>query len=117
MYKRQDLVNISSIAAHLTFPNYAVYSATKAAVTHLSQSLRTELGPKDVRITNVEPGFTESELRGHVTDPERAGELDAMVSAVGTLTSAEVADLVAYAVSRSRQVNLRQVMVLPTRQA
>ncbi|WAZ22206.1 SDR family oxidoreductase [Streptomyces cinnabarinus] len=112
-----DLVNISSIAAHLTFPNYAVYSATKAAVTHLSQSLRTELGPKDVRITNVEPGFTESELRGHVTDPERAGELDAMVSAVGTLTSAEVADLVAYAVSRSRQVNLRQVMVLPTRQA
>ncbi|CCK29583.1 2-hydroxycyclohexanecarboxyl-CoA dehydrogenase [Streptomyces davaonensis JCM 4913] len=112
-----DLVNISSIAAHLTFPNYAVYSATKAAVTHLSQSLRTELGPKDVRITNVEPGFTESELRDHITDPERVGELDAMVSAIGTLTSEEVADLVVYAVSRSRHVNLRQVMVLPTRQA
>ncbi|MBD0840868.1 SDR family oxidoreductase [Streptomyces sp. TRM68416] len=112
-----DLVNISSVAAHLTFPNYAVYGATKAALTHLSQSLRTELGPKDVRITNVEPGFTESELRDHVTDPDRARELDGMLAAVGALTSQEVADLVGYATSRPRHVNLRQVMVLPTRQA
>ncbi|MDO0933735.1 SDR family oxidoreductase [Streptomyces sp. DG2A-72] len=112
-----DLVNISSIGAHLTFPNYSVYSATKAALTHLSQCLRTEVGPRDVRVTNVEPGFTDSELRDHVTDPVRAGELDAMVAAVGSLTSEEVADLVTYAVSRPRHVNLRQVMVLPTRQA
>ena len=112
-----DLVNISSVGAHLTFPNYGVYAATKAALTHLSQSLRTEFGPRDVRITNVEPGFTESELRTHVTDPRRAAELDAMFSAVGSLTSEEVADLVAYAASRPRHVNLSQVMVQPTRQA
>ncbi|MEV1081086.1 SDR family oxidoreductase [Streptomyces sp. NPDC050211] len=112
-----DLVNISSVGAHLTFPNYAVYGATKAALTHLSQCLRTEFGPRDVRVTNVEPGFTDSELRDHVTDPVRAGELDAMVTAVGSLTSEEVADLVTYTVSRPGHVNLRQVMVLPTRQA
>jgi NAD(P)-dependent dehydrogenase (short-subunit alcohol dehydrogenase family) len=38
-----DLVNISLIGAHVTFPRYAAYSATKAALTHLSASLRTEL--------------------------------------------------------------------------
>jgi NADP-dependent 3-hydroxy acid dehydrogenase YdfG len=63
-----DLVNISPNGAHLTFPGYAVYSATKAAVTHLSAVLRTELGPKHVRVTNIEPGLTHSELADHV-DP------------------------------------------------
>ena len=55
-----------------TFPNYGVYGATKAALTHLSQSLRTELGPRDVRITNVEPGFTESRAAGR-TSTTRGG--------------------------------------------
>jgi NADP-dependent 3-hydroxy acid dehydrogenase YdfG len=40
-----DLVNISSIGAHLAFPGYAVYSPTKAAVTQLSAVLRAELAP------------------------------------------------------------------------
>ncbi|MEU6155505.1 SDR family oxidoreductase [Actinosynnema sp. NPDC047251] len=112
-----DLVNISSVGAHLTFPNFAVYTATKAAVTHLSANLRTELGPKDVRITNVEPGFTESELAGHIDNPEVQRDLDTWFDGVGRLTSAEVADVVAYATSRPQHVNLRQIMVLPTRQA
>ena len=111
-----DLVNISSIGAHVVFPNYAVYGATKAALTHLSQSLRAELGPRDVRVTNVEPGFTESELRDHIDNPELTGQLDSMLDAVGLLTSEDVADLIAYTTSRPRHVNLRQAIVLPTRQ-
>ncbi|MEU1402055.1 SDR family oxidoreductase [Streptomyces sp. NPDC005728] len=112
-----DLVNVSSIGAHVTFPNYAVYGATKAAVTYLSQSLRTEFGPRDVRVTNVEPGLTETELKAHIDSAELSGQLDGMLDAIGSLTAAEVADVVAYAVGRPRHVNLRQIMVLPTRQA
>ncbi|MET7649764.1 MULTISPECIES: SDR family oxidoreductase [unclassified Streptomyces] len=112
-----DLVNVSSIGAHITFPNYAVYGATKAAVTYLSQSLRTEFGPRDVRVTNVEPGLTETELATHLDNDELAGQLDGMLDAIGALSSAEIADVVAYATSRPRHVNLRQIMVLPTRQA
>lgn len=112
-----DLVNVSSIGAHVTFPNYAVYGATKAAVTYLSQSLRTEFGPRDVRVTNVEPGLTETELATHLDNAELAGQLDGMLAAVGALSAAEIADVVAYATSRPRHVNLRQIMVLPTRQA
>ncbi|MCX4823612.1 SDR family oxidoreductase [Streptomyces sp. NBC_01142] len=111
-----DLVNISSVAAHAVFPNYAVYGATKAALTFLSQSLRTELGPRDVRVTNIEPGLTDSELRDHIDNPELTGQLDAFVESIETLTSDEIADLVAYTVSRARHINLRQMVVLPTRQ-
>ncbi|MET9759716.1 SDR family oxidoreductase [Streptomyces sp. NPDC006372] len=112
-----DLVNISSIAAHVSFPNYAVYGATKAAVTYLSESLRGEFGPRDVRVTNIEPGFVESELRTHITDAELSQEVEGMLDAVGALSAEELADLVAYATSRPRRVNLRQIVALPTRQA
>ncbi|AKJ12697.1 short-chain dehydrogenase [Streptomyces incarnatus] len=112
-----DLVNVSSIGAHIPFPNYAVYGATKAAVTYLSQSLRTEFGPQDVRVTNIEPGLTETELKDHVDSTELSGQLDGMLEAIGALSPAEVADVVAYAASRPRHVNLRQIVVLPTRQA
>ena len=112
-----DLVNISSIGAHIAFPNYAVYGATKAALTYLSASLRTELGPRDVRVTNIEPGLTDSELAGHVDNAELSGQLDGMFEALGGLSSDEIADLIAYTTSRARHINLRQLVVLPTRQA
>ncbi|WP_037677129.1 SDR family oxidoreductase [Streptomyces griseus] len=112
-----DLVNISSIGAHLTFPNFAVYGATKAALTHLSQCLRAEFGPRDVRVTNIEPGLTESELASHIGSADLRGMVEGMFDAIGGLAAEEVADVVAYVASRPRHVNLRQIMVLPTRQA
>ncbi|MFI8534185.1 SDR family oxidoreductase [Streptomyces aquilus] len=113
-----DLVNVSSIGAHVTgFTNYAVYGATKAAVTHLSALLRGEFGPRDVRVTNIEPGLTESELASHIDNDGLREQVGGMVDAMGTLSAAEVADVVAYVTSRPRHVNLRQIMVLPTRQA
>lgn len=112
-----DLVNISSIGAHVTFPNYAVYGATKAAVTYLSQSLRGEFGPRDVRVTNIEPGLTETELAQHIDSDSLQEQVEGMVEALGALSAEEVADVVAYVGSRPRHVNLRQIMVLPTRQA
>ncbi|WP_129841213.1 SDR family oxidoreductase [Streptomyces sp. RFCAC02] len=112
-----DLVTVSSIGAHVPFPQYAVYGATKSALTYLAQSLRTELGPRDVRVTNIEPGLTDTELAGHVDNPELVGQLDGMFGALGGLSAEDIADLVTYTVSRPRHVNLRQIVALPTRQA
>ncbi|MYT30344.1 MULTISPECIES: SDR family oxidoreductase [unclassified Streptomyces] len=112
-----DLVNISSIGAHVPFPHYAVYGATKAALTYLSQSLRTELGPLDVRVTNIEPGLTDTELADHVDNAELSGQLDGMFDALIGLSADDIADLIAFTTSRARHVNLRQAIVLPTRQA
>jgi NADP-dependent 3-hydroxy acid dehydrogenase YdfG len=111
-----DLVNISSIGAHLTFPNYAVYTATKAAVTHLSANLRTELGPLGVRVTNVEPGLVASELGDHMDNPEVDAHLAAWREEVPPLNPADIGDVVGFATSRPKQVNLRQLVVLPTLQ-
>jgi NADP-dependent 3-hydroxy acid dehydrogenase YdfG len=111
-----DLVNISSIGAHLVFPGYAVYGATKAALTHLSTLLRADLSPYDVRVTNVEPGLTSTELAGHMSD-DRQQQIATMSRQIGPLEAADLADVIGFAVSRRREVNLRQIVALPTRQA
>jgi NADP-dependent 3-hydroxy acid dehydrogenase YdfG len=112
-----DLVNVSSIGAHVAFPAYAVYGATKAAVTQLSAALRTEFGPLDVRVTNIEPGLTETELGQQIDNPELSEQLSGMLRAIPPLTAEDVADLIAWTTSRRPGVNLRQAVVLPTRQA
>ncbi|MEV5956278.1 SDR family oxidoreductase [Streptomyces sp. NPDC051987] len=111
-----DLVNVSSIGAHLVFPTFAVYGATKAAVTFLSQALRAEFGPRDVRVTNVEPGLTDTELGTHIEGEELREQVAGMFDGMGALAAEDLADLVCYVVSRPRNVNLRQIVVQPTRQ-
>ncbi|MFH9354450.1 SDR family oxidoreductase [Kitasatospora sp. NPDC017646] len=112
-----DLVNVSSIGAHVVFPDYAVYGATKAALTQLSAALRAELGPRDVRVSAIEPGLTDTELGGHIDNPALQEQLGGMFAAIPALAAEDVADLIAYTVSRPRHVNLRHQVVLPTRQA
>jgi NADP-dependent 3-hydroxy acid dehydrogenase YdfG len=63
-----DLVFVGSIAGHQVFPNYGVYGATKAAVAHLTRNLRTELGPRGLRVKNVEPGPVGTELGDDMQD-------------------------------------------------
>jgi NADP-dependent 3-hydroxy acid dehydrogenase YdfG len=111
-----DLVNVSSIGAHVIFPNYAVYGATKAAVTQLSAALGSELGAQNVRVTNLEPGLTDTELGEAIDNPALAEQLGQMSTAIGPLAADDIADLVGYITSRPGAVNLRQVVVLPTRQ-
>jgi NADP-dependent 3-hydroxy acid dehydrogenase YdfG len=110
-----DLVNISSIGAHLTFPEYDVYTATKAAVTHLSNNLRSTYGPLGVRVTNVEPGVVDTELADDITGSQREF-LDEMFAQTGKLPAEDLADVVAYITSRPPRMNVRQAIVLPTTQ-
>jgi len=111
-----DLVTVSSIAAHQRFHDYAVYCATKAAVTALAQGLRLELGPEGVRVTNVEPGLVESELAGHVTEPAAAEFLTQWRDSIGPIRADQLADTIAYAVSRPAGVNVPHLQVQPTKQ-
>ncbi|WP_327067563.1 SDR family oxidoreductase [Kitasatospora sp. NBC_01250] len=111
-----DLVNVSSIGAHSVYRDFAVYSATKAALTHLSTVLRAEFGPLDVRVTNIEPGLTRTELGSHIDNAGISAVLDGMFESIPPLTSEDIADLIGWTASRRRGVNLRQAMILPTRQ-
>jgi NADP-dependent 3-hydroxy acid dehydrogenase YdfG len=111
-----DLVSTSSVAAQNIFPNFAVYSGTKAYVTHMSRTLRAELGPKDVRVSAIEPGLVGTELQSHVTDPGALDWLEGSRETIVWLTPEDVAESVLFIVSQPAHVNLQQVTIMPTRQ-
>jgi NADP-dependent 3-hydroxy acid dehydrogenase YdfG len=92
-----------------------VYGATKAAVTQLSASLGSELGAQHVRVANLEPGLTDTELGATIDNSALSEQLGAMFTAIGPLAADDIADVVGLIASRPRAVNLRQVVVLPTR--
>ncbi|MGI5451791.1 SDR family oxidoreductase [Streptomyces sp. CA-249302] len=112
-----DLVNTSSIAARNIFPNFAVYSATKAYVTHLSRHLRVELGPKNVRVSAIEPGIVGTELQSHVTDQGALDWLEGSKGAMEWLTPQDVAETIGFLAGLPPRVNLQQVTIMPTAQA
>jgi 3-oxoacyl-[acyl-carrier protein] reductase len=56
-----SIINISSVAATLAPPTFAVYSATKAAVDAVTKSLAKELGPRNIRVNSINPGMIETE--------------------------------------------------------
>ncbi|NUO41201.1 MAG: SDR family oxidoreductase [Streptomyces sp.] len=112
-----DLINTSSIAAQNIFPTFAVYSATKAYVSHLSRHLRTELGPKNVRVSALEPGIVGTELQGHVTDEGARAWLDGARESMEWLVPQDIAETVGFIASLPPRVNVQQVTVMPTGQA
>ncbi|HWV85165.1 MAG TPA: SDR family oxidoreductase [Capillimicrobium sp.] len=112
-----DLVVVSSLAARATFPGYAVYCATKAAVTHLAAGLRAELGGRGVRVTNVEPGLIDTELADHIGHDAEREALAQWRATVGTLVAEDVADAIAHVAGRPAHVHLGDLLIQPTRQA
>jgi NADP-dependent 3-hydroxy acid dehydrogenase YdfG len=111
-----DLVHVGSIGGHTVFPNYSVYTATKAAVAHLTRGLRAELGPRGVRVKNVEPGFVLTELGDGMLDPGQREQLVQWRDSIEVLTPADVADAIAYATGAPNRVNLAEIIVVPTQQ-
>jgi NADP-dependent 3-hydroxy acid dehydrogenase YdfG len=111
-----DIVTTSSVAARQRFPGYAVYGATKAAVTALAEGLRVDLSPRGIRITNVEPGLVATELQGNVEDPDAHAFLETWVDEVPPIDARHVGELVAYLTSRPRDVNVPQLTIMPTHQ-
>lgn len=112
-----DLVHVGSIASHVTFPNYAVYGATKAAIIQLTRNLRIEWGSRGVRVRNVEPGFTLTELPNQITDAQMSSELSDLRDTVGDanmLQAADLADAITYTVSAPAHVNVAELVVVPT---
>ncbi|HET6771756.1 MAG TPA: SDR family NAD(P)-dependent oxidoreductase [Acidimicrobiales bacterium] len=110
-----DLVNISSVAGRTTRVGSAVYNLTKHGVGAFSDSLRQELSGRHVRVSLVEPGAVSTELATHLR-PEILEQLRARLSNVERLEAADIADAVAYIVTRPRHVAINEMLVRPTEQ-
>ncbi|MEV7677549.1 SDR family oxidoreductase [Streptomyces sp. NPDC088341] len=111
-----DLINTSSVAAQNIFPNFAVYSGTKAYVTHLSRHLRVELGPKNVRVAAIEPGIVGTELQDHITDQGAQDWLAGSKETMEWLTPEDIAEIIGFIATLPPRVNLQQVTIMPTGQ-
>lgn len=111
-----DLVHVGSIGGHEVFPGYGVYGATKAAVAHLTRNLRAELGPRGVRVKTIEPGLVATELGNDISDPGGRELLSDLRDQIGPLRPEAIAEAIAFAVAAPREVNLAELIVLPTRQ-
>lgn len=111
-----DLILIGSIGAHLVLPGYSVYNATKAAVAHLTTHLRSEFGPRGVRVRVIEPGMVESELAAGVTDADAAEALKEFAAVNPPIPASAIGDAVAWSASLRGDVNVASMIVLPTAQ-
>ena len=70
--KAGHIINVSSVAGHKVGPGGAVYAATKHAVRALSEGLRQEVKPYNIRTTVISPGAVATELPNSVTEPDIA---------------------------------------------
>jgi hypothetical protein len=114
--RRGDIVLIGSVAGRQVYPGGNVYCASKWAVRGIYESLRIDMAGSGVRITTVDPGMvrTDFSLVRFKGDSERAGKVYAGVEA---LTPEDVADAVAYAVTRPAHVNIGEIVIWATAQA
>ena len=110
-----DLVNISSVAGRVARGSVGVYNLTKFGVTAFTEALRQEVGARHVRISAVEPGAVATELITHVRQ-EVLADLAKRFGKMDPLLSEDIADAVAYIVTRPRRVAVNEMLVRPTNQ-
>ncbi|MEO3786051.1 SDR family oxidoreductase [Actinocorallia sp. B10E7] len=112
-----DIVNVSSTGADVQVPSFAVYGSTKAAMSYLSRSLRVELAPQGLRITDIKPGGTDTELFQHGSHSGIRERLIGAAQQMRLLDPEDVADAISYAITRPAHVCLSQMTVMPLTQA
>ncbi len=110
------IVVIGSVAGVEVYPGGAGYTAAKHAANAVSRTLRLELLGKPIRVSEVAPGMVETEfsLVRFEGDRERA---DRVYEGTTPLSAEDVADAIAYVVTRPAHVDVDYLSIKPTTQA
>jgi NADP-dependent 3-hydroxy acid dehydrogenase YdfG len=111
-----DVVNISSVAGRVAREGSGVYNLTKWGVGAFTESLRQELTRRSVRASLVEPGAVATELTDHLRDEIRE-QTKEHFAGIDRLHAEDIAELIAYIVTRPRRVAVNEVLIRPTDQA
>jgi len=116
--KHGTIINISSVAGRKTFANHVAYTATKFAVHGLSENLREELSPHDVRVVTIAPGAVETELLSHTNDASIKAGYEDWKKSMGApvLAADDVARAIVYAYDQPQGVCIREIVLAATRQ-
>jgi NADP-dependent 3-hydroxy acid dehydrogenase YdfG len=111
-----DVVNISSIAGRVAWSGYGVYNLTKFGVNGFTESLRQEITRRHVRVGVLEPGGVDTELGSHNRSEVREAMIDPFYRQTEVLAPDDVADGVAYMVTRPRHAAVGELWIMPTDQ-
>ena len=114
--RRADIVHIGSIAGLQPYARGAAYCASKAVVEAFVQALRLELSGTGIRQLLIEPGMVETEfsvVRFHGDKPRA----DAVYQGLTPLSADDVAECIAFALTRPSHVCIQTLLVTPTAQA
>ncbi len=109
------IINVSSVAGHKVRPAGAVYSATKHAVRVISEGLRQEVKPYNIRTTIISPGAVQSELPQSVTEADVAKGVEDFYAAYA-IPADSFARMVAFAMSQPEDVDVNEILFRPTAQ-
>ena len=110
-----DVVNISSVAGRVARLGSGVYNLTKHGVGAFSESLRQEVTQRHVRVSLVEPGAVATELASH-NRPEIQETMRQRFGGIERMEAQDIADAIAYIVTRPRRVAVNELLIRPTEQ-
>ncbi|MDR5020457.1 SDR family oxidoreductase [Yersinia rochesterensis] len=113
--KSGHIINTSSVAGHKVRPGSAVYAATKTAVRVISEGLRQEVKPYNIRTTIISPGAVSSELVDSITEADVAAGIKQFYDEVAISADAFVS-IVAFAIGQPEDVDINEVLFRPTKQ-
>lgn len=113
--KSGQIINVSSVAGHKVGPGGAVYAGTKWAVRAISEGLRQEVKPYNIRTTIVSPGAVATELTDTITDKDVAAGMKQVYE--DAIPASSFARVVEFAISQPEDVDINEVLFRPTNQA
>lgn len=113
--KSGHIINVSSVAGHKVRSGGAVYSATKHAVRVISEGLRQEVKPYNIRTTIISPGAVATELPDSISEPDVAETMRKYYDDIA-IPADSFAQTVVFAMSQPDEVDINEILFRPTRQ-
>lgn len=108
------IINVSSVSGHKVSPGTAVYAATKHGVRIISEGLRQEVKPYNIRSTIISPGSVATELPDSITVPEIASAIKEIYKRA--IPADSFARMVAFAIEQPEDVDVNEILFRPTAQ-
>lgn len=113
--KSGHIINVSSVYGHKVEPGATVYCATKFAVRALSEGLRQEVKPYNLRTTVISPGAVATELLDHISEEDIAKGVREHVATIA-IPAESFARMVAFAIGQPADVDVSEILFRPTSQ-
>lgn len=109
-----DIITISSLAGRKGGPMTSAYSASKHAVNMMTDGMRQELGGRNIRVTTLMPGATETEVADSISDPQWRSAIKAHVSKDGAVQPRDIGEAVVFILAMPRRTNISEIAIRPT---